>query len=638
MDKVGHTELIALLHGIDGFSVLAPDVLEQMAAMSEYRMVPRGAALIHEGAAADSLYIVLRGRFTVLAAGRAIAEIGMGEPIGELAFFAGGVRTATVVAARDSSVMCLTRGAYDALAARTPALANGILAAVSRRLSRTVAASPVLRPQAGQVCAVFPAADLPLDPGFVDGVRAAFDGEPLWRVLEPAGCPEEVVGDRVALARWLDAQEAAHGKLVLLCVDTEAYPVWAQVTANNCDMVMLVMPKGATFGPGDAPSVFERGVFDATLSAHVQLVLHRDRSTDSTAGTARWLEGRPVGLHHHVALDSAADFARLGRFIRGEAVGLVMCGGGAFGTAHLGVVKSLLENDYAYDFVGGTSVGAAMGGALAIGLHPDDIMAQCEDIFIKSKAMSRLTVPRYSLLDHHRLDEAFKRHYGAFDVEDLPVNFFSIATNLTHNDVTVIRTGPLWQAVRASTAIPGVFPPFVRGDGEVLIDGGLIDNVPLTAMRDLKPGPNIVLNFMPGKPWTVRAKYEDLPNRVEALGALLRGPKKGAPRYPSAFAVLQRAMVVNARKLLRQIDFGSDVLLNISVLQGMSFMSWKRGRELFDAAYAQMAGVLAQTPDRGDPLERLRRAACEINTDIVEPDAARGAPQPRRSTITEPTE
>ncbi|WP_415403995.1 patatin-like phospholipase family protein [Tateyamaria sp. SN3-11] len=641
-DDLRRTELVELLHDIDGFSELDPGILDQMAQVAAYRDVTRGEVLIAEGEAADTLFIVLKGRFMVLSAGRAIAEISMGEPIGELAFFAGGTRTATVVAARDSSVMCLSREAYDTLAARTPALANGILAAVSRRLARTIPASPGLRPTAGQVCGVFPGAGRVLDSAFVVGLRAAFDDVEGWHVLDPDACPADAHADRRSLARWLDGQEATRGNLVLICPDPAAHPVWCDVTANNCDTVMVVVPRGDAFSPEDAPSDLEKRIYAATLPAHLHLVLHRPHYTDTTSDTARWLADRPVGLHHHLALDRGEDFARLGRFIRGQAVGLVLCGGGSYGTAHLGVLKAVQARGYSFDFVGGTSVGSAMAAALAIGLKPDDIMEQCEDIFIRSKAMSRLTVPRHSLLDHHRLDAAFKKHYGAYDAEDLLINFFAVSTSLTHNDVTVIRHGPLWQAIRASTAIPGVFPPFVRDDGEVLIDGGLIDNVPLGAMRDAKPGPNVVLNFMPGKPWTVRAKYEDLPTRAQAVATLLSKPKKGVPRYPSAFAVLARAMVVNARKLLRQIDVGSDVLLNISVLRGMSFMNWKRGRELFETSYAQMDAVLTQTAQEGQSkLDHMRAASVIINADS---DAAAGLdtplapPQPLRSTITEPTE
>ncbi|WP_299280973.1 patatin-like phospholipase family protein [uncultured Tateyamaria sp.] len=617
-DSIRRAELIELLQGIEGFSALEPDVIEQMADIAEYRDVEHGALLIVEGDPADALYIVLKGRFTVLAGPRAIAEIRMGEPIGELAFFAGGTRTASVVAARNSTVMELSREAYDALAARTPALANGILAAVSQRLARTIPASPGLRPAAGQVCAVFPGAGQPMDPAFVTGLRAAFEGDEVWTILDATSCAPEARGTAQAMAKWLNAQEARLGHLILLCPDPEADPIWADVAANNCDTVMIALAKDGACQPAHAPSSLEERIYQATLPSHLHLILHRPHSDAPTTQTVGWLKDRPVGLHHHLALDTPEDFERIARFIRGQALGLVLCGGGSFGTAHLGAIKSLQEHGYRFDFVGGTSVGSAMAGALALGRSPDAIMEQCEDIFIRSKAMSRFAVPRYALLDHHRLDAAFKKHYGGHDVEDLPVNFFAVAGSLTHNDVSVIRTGPVWQAIRASTAIPGIFPPFVRADGEVLIDGGLIDNVPMRAMRHLKPGANVVLNFLPGKPWLVAARYEDLPTRMQALAGLLSKPKKGVPSYPTAFAVLARAMVVNARKLMRQVDVENDVVLNIPVLKGMSFMNWRRGRELFEVTYASMGAALERNPmPRSGPaphMARLRRVADIVST------------------------
>ncbi|MEX0311774.1 MAG: Crp/Fnr family transcriptional regulator, partial [Tateyamaria sp.] len=148
-DDATQLEPMDVLRKVPTFQALDKDVLEKIKARAEHLDVSRGTVLIEEGAQATALYIVVRGRFTVIAHGAAIAEVATGEPIGELAFFAGGTRTATVIAARDSSVMRLTREVYDALAAETPALTNGILAAVSQRLARAVPASPRLRPEAG---------------------------------------------------------------------------------------------------------------------------------------------------------------------------------------------------------------------------------------------------------------------------------------------------------------------------------------------------------------------------------------------------------------------------------------------------------------------------------------------------------
>ena len=633
-DDATQVEPIDVLRKVPTFQALDKDVLEKIKARAEHLEIARGTVLIEEGAHATALYIVVRGRFTVIAHGEAIAEVATGEPIGELAFFAGGTRTATVIAARDSSVMRLTRDVYDTLSAETPALTNGILAAVSQRLVRAVPVSPRLRPEAGRVTAVFPAAGGTLSPSFVTRLETACAAHDGWCVLRASDRDLETDRDHAATRAWLDQKEAEHGHLILLCPDPGECAAWRKATANNCDTIVLVHDRRGAFSQSDAPSDLERDIFGSTLPPNIHYVLARQSADAPTQGTAAFLQGRSVGLHHHVALDTPADFARLARFLAGAAVGLVLCGGGSYGTAHLGAIKALQERGHAFDFVGGTSVGSAMAGALSMGLRPDDIMEQCEDIFLRSKAMSRLTVPRYSLLDHHTLDAAFKKHYGAYDVEDLPINFFAISTSLTCNDVSIIRAGPLWQAIRASTAIPGIFPPFLRDDGEVLIDGGLIDNVPLDAMRDLKPGPNVVLNFLPGKPWTVDAKYDDLPTRIEALGGLFRKPQKDAPRHPTAFTVLARAMVVNARKLLASIDVGTDVLLNIAVLQGMSFMNWKRGRELYESAYAQMNIALTQTQaSDADRMEQLRAASVLVNAAADEM-----VDQLRRDTSTDPTE
>lgn len=616
-DAIDATDAVRvdLLRNVQSFAGLDASVLQKISAAAEYKTLTSGDVLIREGDPARALYIVLKGRFVVLVGDTPIAEISMGEPIGELAFFAGGERTASVVAARNSTVMRLTREAYDTLVHTTPELSQGILKALSERLARTIPDQRQLRPKAGKVCAVFPGAGDTLDPQFAAQLAEAVSEDQSWHVISAADAPDSA-NTPDALSQWLEAQESTHGNLLLLCSDPQKQQTWQQAATDNCDTVLIAINRAQQARA--ALTDVETALLASTLRTNVQVAFYRARTSDPTRGTAAWLDSRDVALHHHVALDAPHDFARLARFIRGKALGLVLCGGGSLGTAHLGAIHALQERGYAFDFVGGTSVGAAMSAALAIGLAPKDVMDLCEDIFIKSKAMSRLTVPRHSVLDHHTLDEALARHYQGFDVEDAPLNFFSVATSLTHNDLCILQRGPLWEAVRASASLPGIFPPFVRDDGEVLIDGGLLDNVPVTVMRDLKAGPNVVLNFLTPKPWRVTAKYEDLPTRGQAALGLMRKPKRGTARHPSVMSTLSRAMVVNARKLMRQTEMGEDVLLNLSTLRGMSFIDWKRGRELFDFAYTQMSEAIdcvaaSGTPQDASEIDRLRAAACLIN-------------------------
>ena len=118
------------------------------------------------------------------------------------------------------------------------------------------------------------------------------------------------------------------------------------------------------------------------------------------------------------------------------------------------------------------------------------------------------------------------------------------------------------------------------------------------------------------KPWRVKTKYTDLPTRGQALKALVKPHLKSAERHPTIFAILSRAMVVNARKLLQETEIGSDILLNISTLRGMSFLDLARGRELFNAANDQISNAInaVELAEGAGKLDHLRAAAQSINT------------------------
>ncbi len=122
------------------------------------------------------------------------------------------------------------------------------------------------------------------------------------------------------------------------------------------------------------------------------------------------------------------------------------------------------------------------------------------------------------MLDHKAFDAALADQYGHnCRIEDCWRPFAAVATNLSTHSLELIRTGLLWQAVRASSAIPGLLPPFYTRDGVMLVDGSLVDNVPLAPMHQMKSGPNLVVHF--GEPATEMfdVDYAALPGRFELL-------------------------------------------------------------------------------------------------------------------------
>lgn len=608
MTNLTNDSLFDLLGDVPAFSGIERALLEKIVAQTSRESMGRGHVLIEEGAPADKLYIVLRGRFDVLAGETKIAEISVGEPIGEIAFFAGGERTANVVSARNSEVLVLSRVAYDGLAREVPELAGSILASIAKRLASATGANLKLHPRAGSVTGFVPAGSEPIPAEFVERLRGS-SGE--FGIATVADIPATL--DTVAkISVWLSELEQSQQRIILLCENPTATPLWAEAVCAQADNVYLVGGHEAAKSGPVSYSQLEINIFAQTHASNIHLVIWRAQSDTKITDTANWLARRPVALHHHVALDTAADFSRLIRFVDGAAIGLVLCGGGAFGTGHLGLIKALREHGYVFDYIGGTSVGAAMGAALAMGLSPDETMVYCESIFIKSKAMNRYTLPVHSVVDHAGFDAQMSKHYGEFQTEDTPLGFFAVATSLTRNDIQVLRQGELWHTVRASSSIPAVFPPFITDDGDVLIDGSFVDNVPITVMRELKSGPNIVLNLKPGKPWQVRSSYGEMPGRLQTFLRLFRKPSTNKAQFPTIPAVLSRTMVVSSQRLMDSLVQEDDVMLEISPLPGMGFLDWGKGQRQFDAAYVAMVAALedveANSPGRGtDGLDELRQ-------------------------------
>jgi NTE family protein len=584
-------------------NILSPALLRALQRAGTSRNLDRGSRLIAHGTKASSFFIVVRGRFNVVFDGHVIAEISSGEPIGEIAFFAGGVRSADVIAARASEIVEITRSDYARIVDAVPELPNAILSALAERVRTAVPVSQTLAPRPGQVIGVFPAAGGNIDPGFLAG---------LTKRLAMAGARELTKGKLAAgqsVSQWLAEHENPDQKIVLTCEHPDETQDWARQVFENIDTVLLVLDPNAD-GAGQL-SQLESRIGEVFLPSNIHLAILQRDDGDIT-GTAALLENRGEGLHHHIRAGHPADLDRLTRFLTGTATGVVFGGGGAFGTAHLGLIKALSEHGFEFDIIGGASVGTAMGAAYAMGLTPDEVLDRCDELFLKSRAMKRLTVPFYSIIDHNFFDRQLKHHFGDRQIEDLPLNYFAVATSLTRNDLSVLRRGDLWRAVRASSSIPAVFPPMVMDDGEVMIDGAFIDNVPVATMRGLKSGINLVLSLEQKRNWRINTAYDTLPGRSGAIKRLAFGKMARRVRFPGIFSVMTRSMIVNSERRLANANHGDDIFLPIRPLNGMGFLQWERGRDLFDLTYQRTAEALEEASKTHSGPELLREASRKV--------------------------
>ena len=571
---------------IDIFAGLDASARSQVLAGLETRRLARGTVLIREGERADQIFVVLSGRFVVTRQDRVepLNEIGAGQTIGEIAFFAGGVRTATVTALRDSLVLCLAQAEYERLAERLPGLQRTVTAVLARRLADASAGRHAPRDPRPRTIALIGVGGRPVGEAFSKSLREALGrtGKILWldRAAVTTLLGAQVDFEIATTTERLNALERAYDTLIYVA-DAEPNG-WSLTCIRQADLALLV----AHHADDPAPNALEAAVTELLPAAQRRLVLlHPERG--EIQGTARWLAHRDVAMHHHVALDQPEDTARLVRFLHGTAVGLVAGGGGAFCVAHVGVYQALMEAGWAFDMLGGTSGGSAMTAAFAMGASPADITAAIAEAFVANKAMRRYTIPRYGLIDHTHYDAQLMTLYGERLIEDLWLPWFSVSTNLSSNHLHLHRTGLLWQAVRASSAIPVLLPPFYTAEGEMLVDGGLIDNVPIEVMHGLKDGPNVVLSLEAPKLVHYHVNYAALPSRGALLKALLN-PLRGTsslPPAPGIGTVLLRALVAHRRDYERHLR-ADDLHLKPPLPPEMGLLDWHRHRELTKAAHA----------------------------------------------------
>ena len=562
------------------FEGVSPEALKALQSVSAMRHVAGGEALVRQGDDADALYFVESGRFRVVVNKmRIVAHIEAGEAVGELAFFAGGKRTADVIATRDSTVREVSREAFDKIAALYPELNVAMLKLVSERLAVATARTSSISSSIPRVIAILPAGTSKLPDGFLARLASAFEAvvAPDTPVI-PIDRATSETADAQEYQSWLAEQEAK-GAYVL--IDGSGPDDWGQMVCRNADALVMVARPGQT---DPEPNAMEVAAMRWIAEPQRTLLLLRTSADKLISKSGEWIDPRSPKLHHHVALDNDTDFTKIARFMTGRAVGVVLAGGGALGCAHLGVIKALRRASIPIDFIGGASAGAAMGGAIARGMTVDETLDQMEAMFIHAKAMKRLTLPIYSLLDPTVFDSELRTRYGTRDIADQPINFFGVSTNLSTNGLHIHRRGALWECVRASGSLPTILPPFIDKDGNILVDGGVLDNVPVKVMHGLKSGPNIVVSLGdPHEIWRTDVAYDDIRGRWSLLRDVIMRRKREI-EFPSIVEIMSRSMVVASRMASKEMLGDQDILVNPPIIANMQILDWHLGRELAEMA------------------------------------------------------
>ena len=165
-----------------------------------------------------------------------------------------------------------------------------------------------------------------------------------------------------------------------------------------------------------------------------------------------------------------------------QKVALVLSGGGARGLAHIGVIDELERQGYVISSVAGTSMGSLIGGVYAAGKLEE--LKSWTATLDKGKLflMADFALSRQGLIKGERLFRKMKDVIPDILIEDLDIPYAAVAADLVNKEEVVFRDGSLWEAIRASIAIPSVFTP-VKSRGRLLVDGGVMNNIPINRVQ-----------------------------------------------------------------------------------------------------------------------------------------------------------
>jgi NTE family protein len=166
-------------------------------------------------------------------------------------------------------------------------------------------------------------------------------------------------------------------------------------------------------------------------------------------------------------------------------IGLALGNGGSRGLAHVGVLKALVENKIKIDSITGTSIGAMIGGIFAATQDIKLLEGLIQKLNFQSMVKILAGLPQGGgFLDSSRVEKYILDNVGDYQIEKLPIKFAAVSADIITGQKVIFNHGSLAAAIRASTAIPGIFSPVEIGQ-QLLIDGGQVEPVPVPTLQKL---------------------------------------------------------------------------------------------------------------------------------------------------------
>ena len=585
-------ELLERLKSFPLLENVGDAALRNLLSEANWFAVPGGSLLERGGENNAALFLVVTGSLGVFVADASgqrqlVSHVPAGETVGEMSLIAPSQNhSAQLVALRDTELLRISPDGFEALIGRHPRVMMNLMQMLVKRLKdANRGMSDKARPKTFAI--------VPLQDGLEDAPIAHRLADALKAMGYRAHVLDAGAGEQTA--EWFNSFEAAQD-VVFYRGDMPDSP-WTNQCLRQADRIFLLARADRPL-PLSAPSL---PAFKERASGLPELLLLHPG--DTTVGLPEHFATRS-GLfkrHHHLRAGRAGDVARIARFISGRAVGLVLAGGGARGFAHIGIMQALREAGVPFDQLGGTSMGAIIAAGLALEWDLKEMRQRMRAVFVDDNPLSDFTYPMVALVRGKKVSARLREHFGDVCIEELPLPFFAVSSDLTTGRIHVHHEGALWRALRASVALPGILPP-VTHHGHLLVDGGVMNNLPVDVMRDKAVGAGPIIACDVTGEVDLRATDEHYGERPWWLAW------RKSPGSPSMISILMRSGTVGSEAQRRIVREQCDFLIE-PPMPDIGLRDWKK----FDLAISQGYDTARACIEKnGVPLTHVEGAAATI--------------------------
>jgi NTE family protein len=263
-------------------------------------------------------------------------------------------------------------------------------------------------------------------------------------------------------------------------------------------------------------------------------------------------------------------------------IGIALGGGSARGFAHIGVLEILDKENIPVDMIAGTSAGAIVGALYAQGMSA----ARIKEIVLEMDWLRRMqlvdiSLPKTGFLAGKKITELLKSLIGDVEFSDLKMPFACTATDIMTGEEIIINKGPVLEAVRASISVPIIFSA-LKYNGRFLVDGGLVDQVPVDVVKDMEPDITIGVNVTPRISNTRKRIYID-----EAVSY-----KKPTEKEPNMYTIMMNYMSIMNSQAADASLKRADIVIEPR-LAGITFTDFKKAEQcILEGEFAGIDALL----------------------------------------------